>query len=459
MNHTVTKTAILRDKFNRSLIEKLDLAAHPAPKITKYIPEQGDERFKITKNSILKSKSVKTNEAKLEKITQDANILKYRKQTKLCLAAIWDTEELLNDEFAKDYFTDFIIEPTMQTSETVQSAFELAEIEKQRALERNKINSKQAENFLRSTARRKNKRIKYDKIIEASLKADIEQAVEKAYQEFLKTITKDNDKDKSVGSSTFLRTDYGLSSKSLKMKKKTEKLKNNNIKVKNAKKKLLEQGKDNKQLLDFSDSDSDTNIQKLQLTKKNPKKTIKVETKKRFTEMTERELANLNTSDNEKENKIKIYPFKTLIAKFYPTFLTKLRIDQHIKQRQMAVQKQNRWNFQQEERNQFRGITKNRKALDQTKQMKAKIELQRQLDEAAYVGEMMEYAQNEPVSVPSNSPIKSSGKNIKIRKNTKGPRKTMAKSPKMRFNQTEQSSTISGPAFSCHMDKDPMSLI
>ena len=161
---------------------------------------------------------------------------------------------------------------------------------------------------------------------------------------------------------------------------------------------------------------------------------------------------------NPKDTKaIKIYPFKTLVAKFYPTFLTKERIDQHIKQRQMAVQKQNRWNFLQEERNQFRGITKNRKALDHTKQMKAKIELQRQLDEAAYVGEMMEYAQNDPVNVPSNSPTKNSGKNIHIRR--KNLRKSVAKSPKMKFNPTEQSSTISGPAFSCQVDKDPMSLI
>ena len=232
-------------------------------------------------------------EAKLEQINQDSNILKYREKAKLCLAAIWDTAELLNDEFS-DHFTDFIIEPTIQTNDTIQSAFELAEIEKKRAIERAKINSKQAENFLKSTERRKNRRIKYENIIEASLKADIEQAVEKAYQEFLKTITKDNDKDKAVGSSTYLRTDYGLSSKSLKIKKKTEKLKSDKVKVKNAKKKLLEQGKENRQLLDFSDSESDSNIQKLQLTKKNPKKNIKVETKKKLIEMTEHELKNLN---------------------------------------------------------------------------------------------------------------------------------------------------------------------
>ena len=61
MNHAVTKTAILRDKFNRNFIEKLDFANQPAPKITTFIPEKSDEHYKITKSSILKNKSVKTN--------------------------------------------------------------------------------------------------------------------------------------------------------------------------------------------------------------------------------------------------------------------------------------------------------------------------------------------------------------------------------------------------------------
>ena len=191
------------------------------------------------------------------------------------LVPTWEAREFVGSEINTGNQTDNRIKinenlKSMESNSTAHehelTAFEQAEVEREKQKFLKKTKRIQDNQFQIRTERRINCRKKVDNLISNSLSADITTAQEHIYLQFLKTITRENDQEnrstKQGASSLYLRPEAEIAKNgNNKWKKKATVEKSIKKKKRGARAKLLKVGQENPSIIELHD---DVNMMSLE---------------------------------------------------------------------------------------------------------------------------------------------------------------------------------------------------
>jgi len=356
------------------------------------------------------------------------------------------------------------IDSNSSVQEKELTAFEQAEVEREKQKIKKRTKRIQDHQFQVRTERRINSRVKIDSLISNSLSADITTAQEHIYLQFLKTITRENDQEnrstKQGASSLYLRPDAEISKKG--KNKKTTVEKSVKKKKRGARAKLLKVGQDNPSIIELHD---DVNLMSLEGDSDEEsggeeKAGYSVPPgSPNFLEKYEKKMEELENGKSSKKSG-KFVGLKK-VTKKYGALLDSTRLQSHYNKKNGEQVAYARKIFMDHERSTISAIRKIRQGSQLGRLVREKAEFTRDMQEANYIGELIEYQQSNdaarrPATTAPNvvgqnggsSSKKSGGK--KHRNNKSG---NNIKTGKTLSRDNEVGVEVSGPSFSCTLDE------
>jgi len=387
------------------------------------------------------------------------------------LVPTWEAREFVGSEIKGSNQTDNKIKinenlKSIDSNSAVAvnelTAFEHAELEREKQKIQKKTKRIQDHQFQIRTERRINSRKKVDSLISNSLSADITTAQEHIYLQFLKTITRENDQEnrstKQGASSLYLRPEAEISKNGNKKGKKTTTVeKSVKKKKRGARAKLLKVGQDNPSIIELHD---DVNLMSLE---GDSDEEESCEEKAgysvppgspNFLEKYEQKMEEL---ENGKSSKTvgKFVGLKK-VTKKYGALLDSTRLQSHYNKKNGEQVAYARKIFMDHERSTISAIRKIRQGSQLGRHVREKAEFTRDMQEANHIGELIEYQQSNdaargrPATAPNGVGSSKKSGGGKRHRNKSG---NNIKTGNTLSRDNEVGVEVSGPSFSCTLDE------